>query len=215
MNLDVPICGMSKSELKRNKEAFVTQWITSFVTSHVFRKIKFISNDEMLRQAMDWVMKHEKAPQHQRLQFRLVYESVFKESLNAKRSTCETAGRKIVVDETMPTFQEEGKELFTMEELRKLRQAKTEREKEAFFWSFVKFVACVVEKRQWGVQKQNQLISQEATMTGSNEKLVTKSDETFALLLYENYFNKWTKQGTNEGSKEDEQTGELVRRGKK
>jgi hypothetical protein len=56
-------------------------------------------------------------------------------SVNAKRSTCETAGRKIVVDNTMPEFQEKGKELFTMEELCKLRRAETEREKEAFFGS--------------------------------------------------------------------------------
>ena len=57
------------------------------------------------------------------LLYRVVYESVFNESLNAKRSTCETAGRIIVVDKTMPAFQEKGKELFTIEELCKLRQA--------------------------------------------------------------------------------------------
>ena len=52
-------------------------------------------------------------------------------------------------------------------------------------------------------------------MTGGNETLVTKGNDAFALLMYENYFNKWTKQGTDEGSKEDEQTGESVRREKK
>ena len=133
VNLDVPICGMSKSELKRNQQDYVTQQIKLFVTFHVFCKIKSISNDEMLQPAMDWVMKHEKVPQHQRLQYWLVHESVFNESLNAKRSTCETAGRNIVVDETIPTFQEEGKELLTMEELCKLRRAETEREKDAYF----------------------------------------------------------------------------------
>ncbi len=76
----------------------------------------------------------------------VVYESVFNESLNAKRSTCETAGWKIVVDKTIPKFQEKGKELFTMDELCKLRQAETECEKEAFFWFFGEFLSCVVDK---------------------------------------------------------------------
>ncbi len=73
-------------------------------------------------------MKHEKVTQEKRLMYRVVYESVFNESLNAKRSTCEMAGRKIVVDKTMSKFQEKGNELFTMGELCKLRQAETERE---------------------------------------------------------------------------------------
>jgi hypothetical protein len=75
----------------------------------VFCKIKFISNDDMvLQEAMDWVMKHEKVPQEKRLKYWVVYESVFNKSLDAKRSTCETVGRKIVVDKTIPKFQEKG-----------------------------------------------------------------------------------------------------------
>ena len=192
-HLDVPIRGMSKSESKRNQQEFATQRIKAFVTTKVFRKIKFISNDEMLREAMDWVMEREKVPRETRLTYRLVYESVFNDSLNAKRSTCETAGRMIVVDKTIPNFKEQGKELFTIEELCKLRRAETEREKEAFFWFFGEFLSCVVGKRQWSAHKKYQLISQ-ATMTGSSDKLVTISDEAFALLMYENYFDKWTTQ---------------------
>ena len=212
VNLDVPIRGMSKSESKRNQHKFATQQVKAFVTSKVFHKIKFISNDEMLQEAMDWVMKHEEVPQEKRLLYRVVYESVFNESLNAKRSTCETAGRIIVVDKTMPAFQEKGKELFTIEELCKLRRAETKREKEAFFWFFGEFLSCVVGKRQWSVQKQYQLISQ-AKMTGSSDKLVTKSDEAFALLMYENYLDKWTTQG-NEQAGQSVQSGKKVIRGK-
>ena len=138
----------------------------------------------------------------------VVYESVFNESLNAQRRTCETAGRKIVADKTMPKFQEEeDKELFTMEELCKLRRTETECEKEASFWFFGKFLSCVVGKRQWSVQKQYQLISQ-ATMMGSSDKMVTISNKTFALVMYENYKDKWTKQG-------NEQAGQLVQSRKK
>jgi hypothetical protein len=48
VNLDVPICGMSKSESKRNQQEYATQWIKAFVPSKVFCKIKFISNDDVL-----------------------------------------------------------------------------------------------------------------------------------------------------------------------
>ena len=39
---------------------------------------------------------------------------------------------------------------------------------------------------------------------GSREKLVTKSDEAFALLMYENYIGEWKKQGYIKDN-EDEQ----------
>jgi hypothetical protein len=96
----------------------------------------------MLQQAMNLVMDHEKVQRHQScLQFQLVYESVFNESLNAKRSsTCETAGRKIVVEKTMPLFKKEIKELFTVEDLCKLRRAETEFEKDTSFWFFRTFL---------------------------------------------------------------------------
>jgi hypothetical protein len=146
VNLDVPICGMSKSELSWNQQEYATQQIKAFATSKEFCKIKFITNDDMLQEAMDWVMKHEKVPQEKHLMYWVVYESVFNESLNAKRSTCEMAQRKIVVDKMMPKFQEKGKELFTMEELCKLRQVQTECEKETFFWFFGEFLSFVVGK---------------------------------------------------------------------
>jgi hypothetical protein len=41
-------------------------------------------------------------------------------------------------------------------------------------------------------------------LIGTREKIVTKSDEAFALLLYENYIDKWKTQGNIEGN-EDEQ----------
>jgi hypothetical protein len=47
-HLDVPIRGMSKSELKRNQQEFAMLRIKVLVTTKVFRKIKFISNDDML-----------------------------------------------------------------------------------------------------------------------------------------------------------------------
>ena len=64
-----------------------------------------------------------------------------------------------MVDKTIPNFKEQGKELFTIEDLCKLRRAETEREKEAFFWFFGEFLSCVVGKRQWSAHKKYQLIA--------------------------------------------------------
>ncbi|KAI2514251.1 hypothetical protein MHU86_144 [Fragilaria crotonensis] len=65
-----------------------------------------------------------------------------------------------------------------------------EREKEAFFWFYGTFLECVCGKRNLGRQKQHQRIS-EATDKGSQAKTVTISDEEFALLIFENYIDKW------------------------
>ena len=92
-----------------------------------------------------------------------------------------------MVDETLPKFKE-GK-LFTIEELCKLRRTETKRKKEAFFWFFGKFLESVCGARAWGKQKEHQLISK-ATLMDSREKLVTKSNEAFALLMYESYIGK-------------------------
>jgi hypothetical protein len=56
---------------------------------------------------------------------------VFNFALNSKRSTCDTAGKKCEVDETLPKFKKEGK-LFTIEELCKLGRAESKRKKKAF-----------------------------------------------------------------------------------
>ena len=108
-----------------------------------------------------------------------------------------------MVDEMWPKFKKQGKKLFTIEELCKLRRAETEREMEAFFWFFGEFLVSVCGARQWGKQKEHQLISK-ATLNSTREKIVTKSDEAFALLLYKNYIGKWKKQG-NIKDDEDEQ----------
>jgi hypothetical protein len=102
-----------------------------------------------------------------------------------------------------PNLRNWGKS-FTIEELCKLGRAETKREMEAFFWFFGEFLKSVCAgARQWGKQKERQLISN-ATLIGTREKIVTKSDEAFALLLYENYIDKWKTQGNIEDD-DDEQ----------
>ena len=183
------IRGMSRSQSILNRQKHVTDRVRVFVKSDIFRKIKFINSDASFQQAIRLVMDHENVPEQQRGHFQMLYESVFNEALNTKRSSCEQSGGKIV-RETIAKFKLTGEELFTMDELCKLRRATTERELQAFYWFFGTYLECVCGRRYWGKQKTRQLIS-EAREPGGRGRIVTKSDEAFALLMFENYIDKW------------------------
>jgi hypothetical protein len=62
----------------------------------------------------------------------------------------------------------------------------------------------VCARRSWGKQKQYELVSK-ATEEGGRGKLVTKSDEAFALLLFDNYIKKWKKLTTMHVSDEGQE----------
>ena len=72
------------------------------------------------------MMDHENVPEQQRGRFQMLYESVFNEALNTKRSSCEQSGGKIVRN-TIDEFELTGEDFFTMNEISKLRRATTER----------------------------------------------------------------------------------------
>ncbi len=186
---EMPIRGMSKSESLRVQQKHVADRIRVFVKTEIFRRIKFINSDAMFQKAITLVMDHENVPQNRRGQYQSIYESTFNDALNTKRSSCEQSGGRIV-RESLTAFKESGKDFFTIDELCKLRRSETEREKEAFLWFYGTFLECVCEKRNWGRQKQHQRIS-EATDKGSQARTVTISDEAFALLIFENYIDKW------------------------
>ena len=77
-----------------------------------------------------------------------------------------------------------------METLCKLRQSQTPEEREAFQWFTGELLECVVGKAAWSKKKYQSRIS-EAEYANTTEKIVTVSDEAFALILYENYIDKW------------------------
>ena len=200
----VQVRGMSKTESMRNRQKHVADRVRAFVKASVFRRIKFINSDIMFQKAFKLVIDQEAVPPHQRGQFQMLYESVFNESLNTKRSSCEQAGGKIV-RESIAIFKDQGEEeFFTIDELCKLRRATTERERKAFFWFFGTYLECVCGRRSWGKQKQYELVSK-ATEEGGRGKLVTKSDEAFALLLFDNYIEKWKKLTTMDVSDEGQE----------
>lgn len=192
LNLDAPIQirGMSKKESLRNQQPHVAHRVRAFVKAELFRKIKFVNNDAMFQRAINQVMDRENVANHQRGRFQMIYESTFNDALNQKRSSCEQSAGD-VVREFIVRFREVGREMFTMEELCTLRRSETEREKEAFLWFFGAYLESVCGKRNWGKKKGLWLIS-EATQAGGCAKMVTKSDEAFALLIFENYIDKWT-----------------------
>jgi hypothetical protein len=119
----------------------------------------------------------------------LTYEqSCFNKVFNTKRSSCEQSGAKIAW-KAIANFKKRREDFFTIEEFCKLRRSTTEREKRAVFWFFHLFLECVCAANTWRKVKKTTLVS-EAQGDG-NCKIVTKSYEAFALLLIENYLEKW------------------------
>ena len=121
------------------------------------------------------------------------------------------AAKKCAVDETWPKFKKQGGKIHNQGAVQ-AQAGGIECEMEAFFWFFGKSLVSVCGARQWGKQKKHELISK-ATLMGTGEKLVTKSDEAFALLMYKDYNGKWKKQGNvkddkDEQHEEDEGEGE-------
>jgi hypothetical protein len=112
--------GLSRSQSLKNQQKHVAERVRAYVKSVIFRKIKFVNSDAMFNKAIELVMDHEDVPERQRVRFQMLYDSVFNEALNTKRSSCEQSGGKIF-RESMKKFEESGEEIFTIKELTKLR----------------------------------------------------------------------------------------------
>ena len=206
--------GLTRKESMEKRQPHVADRVRIFVKSVIFRRIKFVNSDQMSLRALQLVMDHENVPARNREKFYMLYDSVFNEALNTKRSSCEQAAGRIVRESIAQL--ENPDDFFTIEELCKLRRATTERERNAFFWFFGTFMDSVSGRRYWGKQKYKQLVST-ACEKGGESKLVTRSDEAFALLLFENYIDKWkTKTVATPAPETDgaEQAGESNKRSK-
>jgi hypothetical protein len=108
--------------------------------------------------------------------------SSFKTALNQKQSRCELSGKKIVIKAINTVFKNRKEEFFTLDEFCKLRRTTTDRERKAFFWFFFdSFLECVCGASVWNNSKTKQLVSEARDPSGS--KVVSVSDEAFALLL--------------------------------
>jgi hypothetical protein len=72
----------------------------------------------------------------------------------------------------------------------RLRRAGTQEEIDSANWFFAEYLECVAGKKGWGKEKYFQTVSK-AVDRETNDILVTVSDEAFALLMLENYREKW------------------------
>jgi hypothetical protein len=173
--------------------------IQTLVKNQIFRKMKFITSETMFWRMMQMIVDTEDPTD--RDQFIRVYKSCVVGSLNTKRSTCEQAGSRIVFEllNDKKYDDEDGRPVYTVDTLCRLRQSSSPHEKEAFFWFIGKFVEAVSGRRVWGRKKYYSKVS-EASEKGTNEALVTVSDEAFAILLYENYIAKWIDRFVNKNT---------------
>ena len=136
-----------------NREAHVTSHVRAYVKNQLFRVIKFVNSNSMIQRAMSLVMDFENVPRGHRLNFYMLYKSVFNKALNSKRSSCKQAARKIVLPALMTM---ETDEFFRIEELCKLRRSTTEREMDAFYWFFGLYLECLCGKEsKLGVRPNN------------------------------------------------------------
>jgi hypothetical protein len=140
---------------------------------------------------MKLVMDHKDVPPQHRLNFQRIYNTVLNEALNSKRSACKQLGGKIA-RKTITKFEKAGEDFITMDKGSKLRKASTDCKRKAFIWSFGTFLECVSGNSRWGGKKSLKLVSKANDQDGSCQNhVVTKSDKTFALLIFENYIEKW------------------------
>lgn len=187
---DVTRRALSYRVAVKRRQKHVADRIQAFVKATVFRKLKFVTNDTILNKALTCVMEREK-PADEAAFIRL-YKTCVVGAVNTKRSTCEQAGAKIM-RELLISKKHDTNNMdppYSIGVLSLLRRAQSAHEMEAYLWFVGSFLECVSGARAWGKRKYFERVSN-AMVGGTDELLVTVSDEAFALLLYENYVTKW------------------------
>jgi hypothetical protein len=182
---------MSYRKAPQEQKKNVADRIQVLVKGTIFRKLKFITSEAMFNKAMKIVIETEE-PDHEE-EFIRIYKTCVVGGINAKRSTCEQAGARIVKELLTRQGYIEGDNdpPYSIETLVQLRQGSTVIDKEAFLWFIGEFVASVSGTKVWGRKKYYYRVSEAVIDKGSQELVVTVSDEAFAILLYENYIEKW------------------------
>ena len=191
----------SRAKAKAERKPHVVQRVSAFVKRHVFKKIKFIINDVVLERVMARLEKEENfsGDARQQVVFRRMYRTAAMDALNAKRSSCEQMGAKICHKYLKELVQEKGVSvldqnacrLFKMEDLLKMRMSETAEECNAFLWFYGEFLEAVAGRLTWGKQKYHQTVSEAKDFSDARQSIVSITDEAFALLMIENYRNKW------------------------
>jgi hypothetical protein len=176
---------------KHLQKKHVNTRIQGLVKTLIFRKCKFITSEAYYNRVMAVVIDSEKPDDPGK--FVRVYKTCVLGSLNSKRSSCQQAAADCV--KALLKDKQHGSEVdpppYSVDMLCKLRQSQTPEEKEAFLWFTNSLLECVCGKIAWGAKKKYRSRISDAKYDNTNESIVTVSDEAFALLLYENYIDKW------------------------
>jgi hypothetical protein len=184
---------MSYRAAKEVQKAHVARRIKELVKTCIFRRCKFITSGEHFNRVMQVVVDSEKPADASK--FVRIYKTCVLGALNTKRSTCEAAAGEAVMKllKTKNHLDEVEPPPYSMETLCLLRQSRTAVEREAFLWFTGELLECVCGKRAWGARMKYKATISEAKDKDTGEIVVTVSDEAFALLLFENYIDKWIK----------------------
>ena len=162
------------------------------VKTVIFRKCKFIISEAYYNRVMAVVINSEKPADPPK--FVRLYTMCVLGSLNLKRSSRQQAA-SACVKALLKAKQHKSKAdppPYSVDMLCKLRQSQTPEEKEASLWFTDSLLECVCGgKIVWGAKKKYQSRISDAKYDNTNKSIVTVSDEAFALLIYENYINKW------------------------
>jgi hypothetical protein len=190
-NDHAPRTAMSYRRAPLQQKKNVADRIHILVKGTIFRKLKFITSEGIFNKAMKIVIESEEPDNAE--EFVRIYKTCVVGGINAKRSSCEQAGARIVKDLLTKRGFKDGDNdpPFSIDSLLLLRQATTPIDKDAFLWFIGDFVACVSGTKVWGRKKYYYRVSEAVVDKGSQELVVTVSDEAFAILLYENYIGKW------------------------
>jgi hypothetical protein len=183
---------MSYRTAPREQQKHVAERISILVKGPIFRKMKIISSEKMLEKAYKIIVDTENPADPE--EFIRIYKTCIVGGINSKRSSCEQAGQRIVkklLSQKGYSSNDNRDPPYSMETILKLRQSETEHEKEAFQWFIGEFVASVAGNKLWGRNKYYHRVSEAVIDRVGRDLVVTPSDEAFAILIYENYIEKW------------------------
>jgi hypothetical protein len=183
---------MSYRTAPQEQQKHIVERLAILVKGPIFRKMKIITSEKMFEDAMKILVLSEDPDDED--DFVRIYKTCLVGGINGRRSTCEQAGQRIVrklLIQKGYTTDVDVDPPYPLEALEKLRQATTIEEKEAFLWFIGDFLASVVGTKVWGRKKYYNRVSEAVIDKGSQDLVVTVSDEAFAILIYENYIDKW------------------------
>jgi hypothetical protein len=79
--------GVTRKESMEKRQPHVADRVRHYEKSVIFSRIKFVNSDQMSHKALQLVMDHENVPTRNCEKFYMLYDSVFNEALNTKRSS--------------------------------------------------------------------------------------------------------------------------------